>query len=204
MGLMGVYKAGVPEAGCDEAGRGCLAGPVVAAAVILPPGFEHELLNDSKKLSPRQRGELREVIAARALDYAVGWVDNQLIDEINIFRSSILAMHRALDQLSVQPGHLLIDGRFFTAYRQIPHRCVVGGDGKYLSIAAASVLAKTFRDEYMEQVHREFPEYNWKQNKGYSTSQHRQALQEWGACPYHRRSFRLLPDARQLPIRGFD
>jgi len=204
MGLQGSYDGRFIEAGCDEAGRGCLAGPVYAAAVILPCDFEHPLLDDSKKLTALQRKRLREAILADALDYGVAAVDNEEIDELNIFRSSIVAMHRALDQLTERPELLLIDGKFFHSYRNLPHRCIIGGDGRYLSIAAASVLAKTYRDDYMESLHREHPEYNWKSNKGYATAQHRKALQEYGISPYHRRSFRLLPEGTQLGLDGLN
>lgn len=202
MALETAYDPGLIEAGCDEAGRGCLAGPVFAAAVILPEDFTHPLLNDSKKLTALQRQELREVILREASDYAVAWVGNQEIDELNILRSSIVAMHRALDQLSTTPDQLLIDGKFFSPYHRIPHRCIIQGDGKYLSIAAASILAKTSRDEFMESIHPEYPQYNWAGNKGYGTAQHRRALQEHGISPYHRRSFRLLPDGHQLHFNG--
>ena len=161
------------EAGCDEAGRGCLAGPVFAAAVILPDNFSDELLNDSKQLSEKQRAGLRPVIEREALAWAVASVDNHEIDKINILNASILAMHRALDQLKVRPGHIIVDGNRFKKYRDIPHLCIVKGDGKYMSIAAASVLAKTHRDEYMENLHALFPVYNWKKNKGYPTQEHR-------------------------------
>jgi len=202
MALKAAYNCELVEAGCDEAGRGCLAGPVFAAAVILPEGFKHPLLNDSKKLTSFQRQNLREVIIREARDYAVASVGNQEIDELNILRSSIVAMHRALDQLSTTPDQLLIDGKFFSPYHQIPHRCIIQGDGTYLSIAAASILAKTYRDEFMESIHPEYPEYNWEKNKGYGTAQHRDALQEHGISPYHRRSFRLLPDGHQLHFNG--
>ena len=204
MALAGSYRKNLVEAGCDEAGRGCLAGPVFAAAVILPPGFNHPLLNDSKKLSSRQRELLRHEITKHAFDYAVASVNNQEIDELNIFRSSILAMHRAISKLKHTPEHLIIDGKYFTPYQQIPHQCIVKGDGKYLSIAAASVLAKTCRDEFMEGIHEDYPHYNWKKNKGYPTAEHRRAIIDSGLSPYHRRSFRLLPDDSQLNIRGLD
>lgn len=204
MALKAAYDPELVEAGCDEAGRGCLAGPVFAAAVILPEGFEHPLLNDSKKLTALQRRSLREVIIGEARDYAVASVGNQEIDELNIFRSSIVAMHRALDKLSTAPEQLLIDGKFFSPYRQLPHRCIIQGDGRYLSIAAASILAKTYRDEFMESLHLEYPEYNWVRNKGYGTAQHREALQRHGVSPYHRRTFRLLPDGHQLTFNGME
>lgn len=194
-----LYKDTI-EAGCDEAGRGCLAGSVYAAAVILPAGFEHEWLNDSKKLTERQRYELREVIEREALAWAVGVVTPAEIDEINILNASFLAMHRAVEQLSVRPDHLLIDGNRFKPYQEIPHTTVVKGDGKYLSIAAASILAKTYRDDYMNGLHEEFPHYDWKGNKGYPTVKHRAAIAQHGVTPYHRVSFRLLKEDTQLEI----
>ena len=202
MALKAAYNPALIEAGCDEAGRGCLAGPVYAAAVVLPPNFDAPLLNDSKKLTVRRRNELRETITQQALAYAVGLVGNEEIDELNIFRSSILAMHRAIKKLALRPQHLLIDGKFFHPYEDIPHQCIVKGDGKYLSIAAASVLAKTYRDEHMEKLHEQYPDYQWKRNKGYPTRQHREAILRKGISPYHRKSFRLLPDGQQLDIDG--
>lgn len=190
-----LYKD-LTEAGCDEAGRGCLAGPVYAAAVILPKDFRNELLNDSKKLTAHQRSLLREVIESQALAWAVGIVTPQEIDEINILNASFLAMHRAVDQLSLQPEHLLIDGNRFKKYRDIPHTTVVKGDGKYLSIAAASVLAKTYRDDCMESLHREYPGYDWNHNKGYPTRKHRAAIRELGPSPVHRMTFNLLGDGQ--------
>lgn len=181
------------EAGCDEAGRGCLAGAVYAAAVILPKDFSHPLLNDSKKLSESQRNLLRPIIEEQALSWAVGIVTETEIDEINILNASFLAMHRAIDQLKIKPTSLLIDGNRFNAYANIEHHCIIKGDGKYLSIAAASVLAKTHRDEYMYQLAEQFPDYSWKNNKGYPTKAHRNAILLHGATPYHRHSFRLLP-----------
>lgn len=192
------YNSLVIEAGCDEAGRGCLAGPVFAAAVILPDGFSNELLNDSKQLSEHQRAQLRPVIEREALAWAVASVDNHEIDEINILNASILAMHRALEQLSIAPQHIIVDGNRFKPYKDIPHLCIVKGDGKYMSIAAASILAKTHRDEYMENLHRQFPVYNWKKNKGYPTKEHRKGIEEYGTTDYHRLSFNLLD--RQLTI----
>lgn len=177
------------EAGCDEAGRGCLAGPVFAAAVILPPDFENNLLDDSKKLTEKQRYSLRPVIEEQALAFAVGIVDQEEIDRINILNASFLAMHRALDQLVIRPEHLLIDGNRFNPYVGIPHTCVVKGDGKFLPIAAASVLAKTYRDDYMLTIHIDFPQYGWNENKGYPTLQHRKAVREIGISPHHRKSF---------------
>ena len=187
------------EAGCDEAGRGCLAGPVFAAAVILPDNFSNELLNDSKQLSEKQRAGLRPIIEREALAWAVASVDNHEIDKINILNASILAMHRALDQLKVRPGHIIVDGNRFKKYRDIPHLCIVKGDGKYMSIAAASVLAKTHRDEYMENLHALFPVYNWKKNKGYPTQEHRKGIEQAGVTEFHRTSFTLLDS--QLKIQ---
>lgn len=179
------------EAGCDEAGRGCLAGPVFAAAVILPKDFYHPLLNDSKQLSEEQRYTLRPFIEQHAVAHAVAQLCNKQIDKINILKASFKSMHLAVKALSVVPQLLLIDGNRFTPYRRIPHKCIVGGDGKYASIAAASVLAKTYRDDYMKALHQEFPQYNWVKNKGYATKDHQAALSEFGHCRYHRRSFRL-------------
>lgn len=185
------------EAGCDEAGRGCLAGPVFAAAVILPKDFEHELLNDSKQLSERQRYQARKVVEENATAWAVAQVGPLEIDEINILNASFLAMHRAIDQLDIKPELLLIDGNRFKPYSTVPFQCIIKGDGKYRSIAAASILAKTYRDDYMIQVAKDFPQYDWPKNKGYPTKHHRAAIQEHGACLHHRRSFRLLPEAVQ-------
>lgn len=187
-------KPGIIEAGCDEAGRGCLAGAVFAAAVILPPDYQNPLLNDSKQLTERQRYALREVIEREAIAWAVGTVSPEEIDRINILNASFLAMHRAISRLSVQPEHLLIDGNRFNPYPGIPHTTVVKGDGKYLSIAAASVLAKTYRDDYMLRLHAEFPQYDWQHNKGYPTKKHRAAISRHGDTPYHRKSFRLTGD----------
>jgi ribonuclease HII len=186
------------EAGCDEAGRGCLAGPVVAAAVVLPSDYSHPLLNDSKKLSHKQRETLRINIEHDALAWAVGMVDNEEIDKINILNASFLAMHRALDQLGQRPQHIIVDGNRFKNYGTIPHVCVVKGDGKYLSIAAASILAKTYRDEWMAAAHQEHPAYNWAKNKGYPTTDHRQAIRLYGITHLHRKSFRLLNDQLSL------
>ena len=187
------YYEGLVEAGCDEAGRGCLAGSVFAAAVILPPDYENELLNDSKKLSDRKRKQLREIIEHDAVDWAVGIVEPGEIDEINILNASILAMHRALDQLKVRPEAVIVDGNRFKPYRDLPYTTIVKGDGKYLSIAAASILAKTYRDDYMDCLAEDYPQYDWKSNKGYPTKKHRQAIRECGITPFHRRSFTLLP-----------
>lgn len=188
------------EAGCDEAGRGCLAGAVYAAAVVLPPDFEHETLTDSKQLTPHQRYALRKVIEREAIDWAIGRVDPQEIDEINILNASFLAMHRALDQLKIRPQFLLIDGNRFRPYRNLPYRTIVKGDGKYLSIAAASILAKTYRDDYMTELDAAYPQYGWKQNKGYPTRQHRLAVRKYGSTPFHRLTYNLLGDERQLDI----
>ena len=187
------YYEGLVEAGCDEAGRGCLAGSVFAAAVILPPDYENELLNDSKKLTDRKRKQLREIIEHDAVDSAVGIVEPGEIDEINILNASILAMHRALDQLKVRPEAMIVDGNRFKPYRDLPYTTIVKGDGKYLSIAAASILAKTYRDDYMDRLAEDYPQYDWKSNKGYPTKKHRQAIRECGITPFHRRSFTLLP-----------
>ena len=183
---------GLIEAGCDEAGRGCLAGSVFAAAVILPEDYVNDGLNDSKQLSPRCRYELRREIERDALAWAVGVVTPEEIDEINILNASILAMHRALDQLKVRPEAIIVDGNRFKPYRFIPYSTVVKGDGKYLSIAAASILAKTYRDDYMDSLAEEFPQYGWTENKGYPTRAHREAITKYGPTPYHRKSFRLL------------
>lgn len=186
------------EAGCDEAGRGCLAGAVYAAAVVLPVDFQNELLNDSKQLTEKQRYLLREVIEREALAWAVGVVTPEEIDQINILNASFLAMHRAIDQLKVRPEHLLIDGNRFKKYGNLPHTTVVKGDGKYLSIAAASILAKTYRDDYMNRLHQEYPSYDWNKNKGYPTPKHRAAIREHGTTPYHRMTFNLLGEDPQL------
>lgn len=185
------------EAGCDEAGRGCLAGPVFAAAVILPKDFKHELLDDSKKLTEKQRYKIRPIVEKEAIAWAVGQVDPEEIDRINILRASFVAMHRALDQLKVKPEQLLIDGNRFIPYQDLPFHTIVKGDGKYLSIAAASVLAKTYRDDYMLNLHEDFPYYHWNSNKGYPAPAHRKAIALHGACEHHRHSFRLLPEAEQ-------
>ena len=190
--LLPYLNKDIVEAGCDEAGRGCLAGPVFAAAVILPPDFESEALNDSKQLTEKQRYALRPVIEREALAWAVGVVSNSEIDRINILKASFLAMHRAVEQLKTTPQHLLIDGNRFTPYESIPHTCVIKGDGKYLSIAAASVLAKTYRDDFMLEIHEKYPAYGWDRNKGYPTVAHRKALMRHGATPHHRMSFQLL------------
>lgn len=191
------------EAGCDEAGRGCLAGSVYAAAVVLPSDFRNELLNDSKQLTERQRYALREVIEREALAWAVGVVTPEEIDRINILKASFLAMHRAIDQLAVRPQHLLIDGNRFTPFPDIPHTTIVKGDGKYLSIAAASILAKTYRDDYMNRLAEDYPQYDWRNNKGYPTRKHRAAIAEYGPTPYHRKTFNLLGDG-QLSLAFWD
>lgn len=199
--LLSYLHPDLVEAGCDEAGRGCLAGAVFAAAVILPKDFQNELLNDSKQLTEKQRYLLRKVIEAEALDWAVGVVTPAEIDEINILNASFLAMHRAVDGLETIPQHLLIDGNRFRPYKEVPHTVVVKGDGKYLSIAAASILAKTYRDDYMNQLDAEFPAYHWKKNKGYPTRQHREAIAKEGTTPYHRLTFNLLGDGQlELPF----
>ena len=190
--LKSYYMKNVVEAGCDEAGRGCLAGAVYAAAVILPPDFHNEQLNDSKQLTDRQRRALRTVIEREAVAWAVGVVSPEEIDRINILNASFLAMHRAIDALRVPPQHLLIDGNRFRPYPGIPHTTVVKGDGKYLSIAAASILAKTCRDDYMLRLHADYPAYGWDRNKGYPTAEHRAAIRTHGQTPYHRQSFNLL------------
>lgn len=198
--LLPYLEQGRIEAGCDEAGRGCLAGPVFAAAVILPEGYCNELLNDSKKLTEHRRDELRAIIERDALAWAVGLVTAEEIDHINILNASFLAMHRAVDALTVRPEHLLIDGNRFKPYHDTPHTCIVKGDGKMMSIAAASILAKTHRDEFMARIHEEFPQYAWNINKGYPTKAHRAAISQYGPSPYHRKSFRLLDT--QLSLFG--
>ena len=186
------------EAGCDEAGRGCLAGPVYAAAVILPKDFYHPLLNDSKQLTEEERYELRPFIQQHAISYAVASFSNTQIDQINILRASFKSMHIAIKHLSVQPELLLIDGNRFARYKRMPHKCIIQGDGIYASIAAASVLAKTYRDDFMKELHKKFPKYNWAQNKGYATREHQEALDQHGPCKFHRKSFRLSYELPQL------
>ena len=199
--LLPYLNKGLIEAGCDEAGRGCLAGAVYAAAVILPPDFQCELLNDSKQLTERQRYLLRPIIEQEAVAWAVGVVTPEEIDKINILQASFLAMHRAIDGLQVRPQHLLIDGNRFRKYKDLPHTTVVKGDGKLMSIAAASVLAKTYRDDYMLQLHEQYPHYGWDRNKGYPTKEHRQAIEQHGTTPYHRLTFNLLGDGQlSLPF----
>ena len=190
------YYEGMVEAGCDEAGRGCLAGSVYAAAVILPPDYPNELLNDSKQLTEKRRYALREVIQREAVAWAVGIVTPEEIDKINILNASILAMHRALDQLAVRPEAVIVDGNRFKPYGNVPFSTIVKGDGKYLSIAAASILAKTYRDDYMGKLDEEYPQYDWKSNKGYPTKKHRDAIRKFGTTPYHRRTFNLLGDTQ--------
>ena len=190
------YYEGKIEAGCDEAGRGCLAGSVYAAAVILPDGYQNELLNDSKQLSEKKRYQLREIIERDAVAWAVGIVTPEEIDKINILNASILAMHRALDQLKVRPEAIIVDGNRFKPYQDLPHTTIVKGDGKYLAIAAASILAKTYRDDYMNQLAEEYPQYDWRSNKGYPTKKHREAIKQFGITPYHRKSYNLLGDGQ--------
>ena len=194
--LLDHYYEGKVEAGCDEAGRGCLAGSVYAAAVILPVGYQNELLNDSKQLTEKRRYELREIIQRDAVAWAVGIVTPEEIDKINILNASILAMHRALDQLQVRPEAVIVDGNRFKKYKDLPHTTIVKGDGKYLSIAAASILAKTYRDAYMNQLAEEYPQYDWRSNKGYPTKKHREAIRQYGTTPYHRMSYNLLGDGQ--------
>lgn len=181
------------EAGLDEAGRGCYAGPVFAAAVILPKDFHHPLLNDSKKLTEKSRNLLRPIIEKEAIAFGVAMIDNNEIDVINILQASYKAMHHSLDQLKNKPELLLIDGNRFKPYKKIPHHCIVKGDGKYSAIAAASILAKTHRDEYMQKIHLEYPQYCWSKNKGYGTADHRRAIEAYGLCKYHRKTFKILP-----------
>ena len=208
------YYDGLIEAGCDEAGRGCLAGSVYAAAVILPDGYENPLLNDSKQLTEKRRYELREQIERDAVAWAVGIVTPEEIDKINILNASILAMHRALDQLKVRPEAIIVDGNRFKPYRSLPqseedgggflpHTTIVKGDGKYMAIAAASILAKTYRDDYMNQLAKEYPQYDWQKNKGYPTKKHREAIRQYGTTPYHRMSYNLLGDG-QLSLQFED
>jgi ribonuclease HII len=188
------------EAGTDEAGRGCLCGPVVAAAVILPEDFSHPFLNDSKQISEKKRAELRPFIEENALDFGVSFVWQQEVDKINVLQASITGMHRAIDALNITPEFIIIDGNKFRNYKEIPHETIVKGDAKFQSIAAASVLAKTYRDEYMVKIHEEFPMYNWQKNKGYPTKEHRNAIREFGATAHHRKTFKLLPEQLKLKI----
>jgi ribonuclease HII len=198
MPLKSWYDKTLVEAGCDEAGRGCLAGPVVAASVILPKKYKNKFLNDSKKLNERQRYELREEIQHNALEWAWAAVDNVKIDEINILNASFLAMHLAVDQLKQTPELLLIDGNRFKPYKNIPHHCIIKGDGKFLSIAAASILAKTYRDDLMTELHNQYPHYKWNENKGYPTQAHREGITQHGTTPLHRMSFTLLPSQLEM------
>lgn len=186
------------EVGTDEAGRGCLAGPVTAAAIKLPEGFENEILNDSKQLSEIKRNQLRPLLESSAIEFAVSHVYPLEIDSINILNASFLAMHKSIDQFKSETKFIVVDGNRFKPYKDIPYQCIIKGDGKYMNIAAASVLAKTYRDAYMEKIHEEYPMYNWKQNKGYPTKQHREAIRQFGITKYHRKSFRLLPEQLKL------
>ena len=201
--LESCYNKGKVEAGCDEAGRGCLAGSVFAAAVILPEDYQNELLNDSKQLTEKKRYQLREMIERDAVAWAVGIVTPEEIDKINILNASILAMHRALDQLKVRPEAIIVDGNRFKPYQKLPHTTIVKGDGKYLSIAAASILAKTYRDDYMNRLAEEYPQYDWLSNKGYPTKKHRDAIRQYGITPYHRKTFNMLGDG-QLTLEFTD
>ena len=200
MGLKNFYLENTLEVGTDEAGRGCLAGPVVAAAVVLPNNFEHPLLNDSKQLSEKQREILRPIIEKQALAFGVAFVNESKIDELNILQASILAMHKSIEKLTIVPEHIIVDGNKFKPYKKIPHTTIIKGDAKFMSIAAASVLAKTYRDEFMRKIDKEYPQYFWRKNKGYPTKQHRSAIREFGVTSYHRKSFRLLPDQLKLAL----
>jgi ribonuclease HII len=196
--LLPYHKENTIEAGCDEAGRGCLAGPVFAAAVILPPDFDNDLLNDSKKLTEKRRYELRPLIEEQALAWAVAAVDNKEIDQVNILNASFLAMNRAVEKLQITPEHLLIDGNRFRTKSKLPYTCMIKGDGRFYSIAAASVLAKTYRDDFMLKIHTEFPNYDWDKNKGYPTKKHREGIKQFGPTKYHRMTFRLLDEQLSL------
>ena len=198
--LLKRYSSFTLECGTDEAGRGCLAGPVTAAAVILPKNFRNKLINDSKKLNAENRRELAGLIMKKAVCYSVHQIFMEEIDQINILNASILAMHKCVGQLTTTPEFIIVDGNRFKKYSGIPHECIIKGDGKYLTIAAASILAKTYRDAYMEKIHEEVPMYNWKQNKGYPTEEHRQAIMEYGPTKYHRKSFKLLPEQLELAL----
>jgi ribonuclease HII len=198
--LLPFYQEKLTEAGCDEAGRGCYAGPVFAAAVILPKDFQHPLLNDSKQVNAKQRDLLRGIIEQEAISWAVVAISNEEIDQINILKASFKAMHMAIDQLKTIPELLLIDGNRFISYKKIPHHCIVKGDGKYSNIAAASILAKTHRDEFMMRLHEQYPQYGWDRNKGYGTAEHRSAIELHGLCEYHRKSFNIMPKQLSLPI----
>lgn len=197
MSLLSYYQEELTEAGCDEAGRGCYAGPVYAAAVILPKDFYHPLLNDSKQVKEKNRDRLRVIIEQEAIAFAVAKVEAAEIDRINILKASFKAMHMALDQLKQKPRLLLIDGNRFIKYGRIPHKCFVKGDGRFASIAAASILAKTYRDEYMLNLHKDFPQYNWERNKGYGTAEHRRAIEQFGLCVHHRMSFNIQPNQEE-------
>jgi len=192
------YQTQVLEAGCDEAGRGCYAGPVFAAAVILPSNFHHPLLNDSKQVNEKDRTELRLYIEQQAASFAVAMVTHEEIDQINILKASFKAMHLAIDQLKKKPKLLLIDGNRFIPYKKTPHQCIIKGDGKFASIAAASILAKTYRDEFMQQLHEQYPMYGWNNNKGYGTLHHRKAIEQFGLCEFHRKSFAIVPNQISL------
>lgn len=194
------YSGNKLEAGTDEAGRGCLSGPVVVAAVILPKDFHHEFLNDSKQISEAKRRILRPYIEEHALAYGVSFIHHEEVDELNVLQASITGMHRSIDQLTITPEFIIIDGNKFRPYQEIPYETIVKGDAKFKSIAAASVLAKTYRDEFMEKIHLEFPNYNWKKNKGYPTKEHRKAIQEFGITKYHRKTFKLLPTQMKLAL----
>ncbi|OIR05463.1 ribonuclease HII [mine drainage metagenome] len=196
--LKSYFQNELIEAGCDEAGRGCYAGPVFAAAVILPKDFYHPLLNDSKQVKELQRNELRVIIEQQAIAFAVGMITHEEIDQINILKASFKAMHLAIEKLNPQPQFLLIDGNRFTPYKKIKHQCIVKGDATYANIAAASILAKTYRDDFMMKLHKKFPQYNWQKNKGYGTLEHRKAIEEFGLCKYHRKSFNILPKQMKL------
>ncbi len=198
--MLTLFHLHTKEAGTDEAGRGCLAGPVTAAAIVLPENFSNTLLNDSKKLSKKQRATLKPILLKEAVSYGIAHVHPKDIDKMNILNASIHAMHLALDQLAVLPPFISVDGNRFKTYQNVPHACIIKGDGKYLNIAAASVLAKTHRDAYMEQIHQEYPMYNWKQNKGYPTKEHRAAIRAHGISPYHRKSFKQLPEQLKLHL----
>ena len=200
MSLKKYYLENVVEAGTDEAGRGCLCGPVVAAAVVLPANFKHPLLKDSKQLTEKQREQLRPFIEENALAFGVSYIFETKIDEINILQASILAMHKAIDKLTIIPEHIIVDGNKFKPYKNISHTTIIKGDAKYMSIAAASVLAKTYRDDFMLELDKEFPQYYWEKNKGYPTKQHREAIRTFGITKYHRKSFRLLPEQLKLEL----
>jgi ribonuclease HII len=199
--LQSFFKAGIIEAGIDEAGRGCYAGPVFAAAVVLPPHFHHPLLNDSKQLKEKDRDLLRPIIEAEAIAWSVQAAGVDIIDRINILQATYHAMHAAVDQLATRPELLLVDGKWFKPVKGIAHQCFIKGDGTYASIAAASILAKTHRDEYMRQLHESFPQYNWQQNKGYGTADHRKAIKQFGICLHHRKSFNILPSQLNIPFK---